>query len=191
MKDIVATLLLLNFPGLGFAGNGTCDIVAECNVNIEARLTAVEAKNEELDAKNVKLESDILQLKYDVTALENVALPGKIPGRKCIVQCMTPDCYNFCLTFYFFINYFYVSIATCAEYAVRGDYEDGIFKILPSVNVEPFEVLCEFRKLLKCMAKFHYGKLRFLGCILPVHDSGRGLPFFVYFIIDVVAHEIL
>jgi len=92
MKKIV--LFLVNFANLALAYSEACSIVADCNANIEARLSSLEsqnedlvakmnyleAKNEKLEAENQQLEADIGQLKADVVELEEMVLPGKTPA---------------------------------------------------------------------------------------------------------------
>ena len=100
MKKII--FFLANLTHLVLADGETCSIVADCNANIESRLTALEfnndelvtkienleaknekleSKNDALEAKNLQLESELGQLKADVVDLEEMVLPGKTPAK--------------------------------------------------------------------------------------------------------------
>ena len=42
--------------------------------------------------------------------------------------------------------------ASCEEHRNRGETENGIYKIKPTMDIEPFPVTCDFRKW--CRKKF-------------------------------------
>jgi len=49
--------------------------------------------------------------------------------------------------------------ASCEEHRNRGETENGIYKIKPTMNIEPFPVTCDFRKwFIKIFGKKQFSK---------------------------------
>jgi len=113
-----------------------CNIVAECNVDITQRLSALENDMENVKVQNSKLKSEVeyvkaenvdlknqveilkhenAELSNDILEIEKIVMPGKIP-------------------------------ASCQEHRDRGATESGKYQIKPTVDIEPFFVTCDFRK---------------------------------------------
>ena len=104
----------------GCIGVEDCTSVDECIVGISQRLSALETKVENLEVENAELKNENAEIKHENAELRaDVAELEKIvlPGKVA---------------------------ASCTEHADRGETENGVYLVKPNVEIEPFEVHCDF-----------------------------------------------
>ena len=127
-----------------------CDIVGECNVGVEKRLSAIEVKVENLETENHELKVDIGNLENQVENLEteNDEQNVEIENLRNQVENLERENHelkNDVLELEKIVRPGKVP-ASCHEYADRGETKNGKYQIKPNLNIEPFDVTCDFRK---------------------------------------------
>ena len=118
------------------ADSFSCNIVGQCNADISKRLLALEN-----DMENVKLENSELKIEVENVKAENLELKNEVENLKNQNEELSSDILE--------IEKIVMPgkiPASCQEYQDRGENVTGSYKIKPNVDIEPFSVICDFRK---------------------------------------------
>ena len=109
--------------GTGELGEGEkCGTFTACSTGMEKRLAALENAVEKMEDENKNIKEENIGLRKELDALRKDVDD--------VEQVVTP----------------WKVKASCQEHADRGVTENGNYRIRPNLNVNPFEVNCEFRK---------------------------------------------
>jgi len=142
MKNIIFTV---------FFGFCRPDDVSDRLSALEAKVENLETNVQNLETENSKLKTEIenLGLEVENLKLENHALKNDVEELEKIVR---PGKIP----------------ASCQEHADRGEDENGLYQIKPSVDIDPFFVTCDFRKcnkiIIQCLVSTAYPNCyNFLG----------------------------
>ena len=156
------------------ADSFSCNIVGQCNADISKRLLALEN-----DMENVKLENSELKIEVENVKAENVGLKNQVEKVQLEMENVkaenselknevenlknqNEELSNDILVIENIVMPGKIP-ASCQEYQDRGEIETGSYKIKPTVDIEPFSVICDFRKwcpLFKSVV-FHNGNKSF------------------------------
>ena len=114
--------LIIFFLNFVLGDDGKCDMVTECSAGLENRLAALENAISKFsdENKNLKEENAGLRRELDVLRKDMDDVEAVVLPWK--VR------------------------ASCQEHADRGENQDGIYSIRPSLDVNAFDVKCKFRK---------------------------------------------
>jgi len=107
--------------------------VDECNVDIVKRLSALEKRLSALE--NVKTENLELKHQVQIIMVENADLKNK-----------NEELTNDVLAIEKIVRPGKIP-ASCQEHQDRGATETGSYQIKPTIDIEPFSVMCDFRKM--------------------------------------------
>jgi len=134
---------------LCLADSFSCNIVGQCNVDLAQRLLALEN-----DMENVKLENSELKIEVGNVKAENVGLKNQVEKIELEMEDVKSENSEQKIDVENLKNQNEIEKivmpgkipASCQEYQDRGENVTGSYKIKPNVDIEPFSVICDFRK---------------------------------------------